>query len=252
MRRPTLKFDGIDGFTDTSFVCPHCGVLQVQDGLKIDLNSVYVQAIQCQSCRDITLIRQMMRSSPGGATPEERVTFFPVTGTRAARSFQYIPADVGQAYEDACFLRPLHIGASGAYARRALELILEHLKYGSKVLAQSIEAAQREADPDRRLRKSLLLRLEYVKEIGNFALHVRRDQELTIIDISPEEVDACLETIEELIETCFEEPERDRERIVELNKKLVSAGKREIAVPKADEALSDRPEPTALEDGRKS
>jgi hypothetical protein len=110
-------------------------------------------------------------------------------------------------------------------------LILENLGYGSRVLAQSIVAAGKEKDPDKRIRKHLLLRLDYIKEIGNFALHVRRDDALAIIDVTNEEVEFCIDTIEELIEVSFEEPGESRQKIIEANEKLTAARRPPIPVP---------------------
>ena len=86
--------------------------------------------------------------------------------------------------------------------------------YGSRVLAQSIVAAGKEKDPDKRIRKHLLARLDYIKEIGNFALHVPRDDALAIIEVADEEVEFCIDTIEELITVSFEEPGESREKII--------------------------------------
>ena len=73
--------------------------------------------------------------------------------------------------------------------------------------------------------------LDYIKEIGNFALHIRRDGEMAIVEIDPAEVATCLDTIEELITFQFEEPAADYARTLALNEKLLAAGKREIALP---------------------
>lgn len=146
-------------------------------------------------------------------------------------SFTYVPGEISAAYGEACGLVAHHIGAAGAYARRALELILDHAGYQKATLAASIEAAGKEQDAEKRLPRRLLTKLDYVKEIGNFALHVRRDGELAIVDIDIDEVEACLETIEELVTFLFEEPGRDRARTIALNEKLKAAGKKEINLP---------------------
>lgn len=185
---------------------------------------------RCANCRDVEIWLTMYGLESSGNKPQVSRAY-PATDVRAAISFAHAPSDIDAAYRDACLLFPIHTGASGAYARRALELILEGAGYGAKSLADSISAAQKDQDPDRRLPKRLLLRLNYIKDIGNFALHVRRDEELAIFTIDEQEVNACLETIEELVDFLFEEPVAEYKRVSSLNEKLTAAGKKLLELP---------------------
>lgn len=227
MRRPDLSSNG-SPVQQTDYICPHCGVLQAVVGRRHNMSAFAVTAFQCIHCEDLQISMSLFRLN--GSFDGSRC-IYPANANRLAKSFVAAPAEVEAAYVDACLLYGVHVGASGAYSRRALELILDGAGYKARSLADSIGVARLETDPDKRLPKRLLQKLDYIKEIGNFALHVRRDDELTIVAISAEEVAACLETIEDLIAYLFDEPVAEYQRTLVLNDKLKAAGKREIALP---------------------
>jgi hypothetical protein len=233
MKRPTITAGIPSDGMDTSYTCPYCGVLQAAATKTEDMGAVAVTLKQCVNCKDITILGKLYATSAGGNRyPQaEEYPLFPEKQIRPPEEFQYCPPEVEKAYKDACYLFHIHPGASGAYARRALELILEQAGYAGKTLADSISLAEKESDPDRKLNKGIIANLNYVKEIGNFALHIRRDDELVIVDISPEEVSACLETIEELIGRIFEDAGLHYQRLAAMNEKLKAAGKKEIPLP---------------------
>lgn len=194
---------------------------------------------------------------PGGlGGPQQRgkaQQLLPAAIARLPKQFAFVPEPIIKAYTDSCRLSGLHTGAAGAYARRALELLLDGMGYQAKTILDSIQKAKKETDPDKRLPKRLMLRLDYIKEIGNFALHVRRDRELAIIDVEAAEVEACLGTVEELLKFVFEDPGADYLRAVELNKKLAEANRPVLDLPDQpgsswDETAAERlldPEDTA-------
>ncbi|MFN3536155.1 MAG: DUF4145 domain-containing protein [Brevundimonas sp.] len=231
LRPSRLSNNGISTERDPDYSCPHCGRQQVISGLTWDFTSGDVSVKQCLSCAEISIDGLIVRYNPSGSDQTSRYSFYPGRMPRPALHFEHTPAEVVTAYQEACRLFGLHVGAAGAYARRALELILDHAGYAKPVLAASIELAAKEEDGEKRLPKRLLTKLDYVKEIGNFAVHVRRDGELSIVEIDGDEVEACLEIIEELVAFMFEEPGRDRVRTEALNAKLKAAGKKEIALP---------------------
>ena len=230
-RRPDIVYAANSTTEDTQFECPHCGVLQATSVYRTDFNAMIYVARQCRNCRDLDLrisYRSGSRSTPYMA---EAVRFFPAKAQRRTKDFRAVPPEVEKAYGDACGLRSVHVGAAGAYARRALELLLDSAGYASNSLDASIKLARAETELDKRLPKRLLQKLDYIREIGNFALHVRRDNELVIVAIGEEEVDACLETVEGLIGYIYEEPLVEYERVMALNEKLRAANKREIPLP---------------------
>lgn len=204
--------------------------MQVTAGFSENLGAAKILIFRCANCLDVEVWLTLYAVESANERPRT-ARAYPEKDARSAVSFAHVPSEIDAAYRDACLLFPIHTGASGAYARRALELILEGAGYAAKSLAESIEAAQKEKDPDKRLPKRLMLRLNYIKEIGNFALHVRRDEELAIFTIDEQEVTACLETIEELVQFLFEEPVSEYKRISRLNEKLQSAGKKLLELP---------------------
>lgn len=216
---------------DGDYSCPHCNRQQIITYVQVDLRGLKLEVRQCLTCREFKLDMQIVRYNSIGQDPVDKLALYPAERTRAPQPFVYAPHEVLRAYEEACRLYGMHIGSAGAYARRGLELILDRAGYTKPTLAASIDAASKEPDGEKRLPKRLLTKLDYVKEIGNFALHVRRDGELAIVEIDQDEVEACLEILEELVVHLFEEPGRDRTRTIALNMKLRAAGKKEIAVP---------------------
>jgi hypothetical protein len=228
MKRPLLHAGQASEVRRTDYTCPHCGVLQASTGRREHLGAILIQVFQCVNCRDVEVA---LVTYERGDIVEAEWTAFPFHRNRIAKIFVVAPPEVETAYNEACALFGVHTGASGAYARRALELILDNAGYPAKNLADSIKLARAEPDPDKRLPKRLLQKLDYIREIGNFALHVRRDDELTIVPIDAEEVSTCLETIEDLISQMFEEPVAEYRRTLALNEKLRAAGKKEIELP---------------------
>ncbi|MBU4433454.1 MAG: DUF4145 domain-containing protein [Alphaproteobacteria bacterium] len=216
---------------DVKYVCPHCHRIQVIKYHVQHAGAVILHVKQCLSCRDVELKVGFVQVGMPHGISSPMLTLYPSSQARSSVKYLFAPPEVVGAYGEACKLYGLHVGAAGAYARRALELILDNLGYAKPTLAASIDLANKETDIDKRLPKRLLAKLDYVKEIGNFALHIRRGEDLTIVEIGTDEVEACLEIIEELVVFSFEEPGRDRARTEALNSKLKAAGKREIALP---------------------
>lgn len=202
------------------------------------MGAAKILVYRCANCRDVEVWLTLYSAESENARPHS-TRAYPANDVRSAVSFAHAPAEIDSAYRDACLLFPIHTGASGAYARRALELILEGAGYAAKSLAESIDFAQKEKDPDKRLPKRLMLRLNYIKEIGNFALHVRRDEELAIFTIDEQEVSTCLETIEELVQFLFEDPVAEYKRITRLNEKLASSGKKLLELPELPSHLQN-------------
>ena len=107
--------------------------------------------------------------------------------------------------------------------------MLEKLGYEQQWLAQKIAAAVAETDPEKRLPKRIVHRLKYLAEAGNFGIHIRRNTTTSeIVEVEPIEVEACLDTVEEMIQEIYELPGEDAERTAAMNEKLAAAGKKTI------------------------
>ena len=224
------------------YTCKFCATKQVVPIIFCDMGFVEFRIRQCLHCSQPDINLTAFYENNGSFSRAFDKTLYPTQSIRPPILFEFCNSEVRSAYEEACQLFPVHAGASGAYARRAIEIILDNAGYQSKSLAEAIGAAANEADPDKKLPKRLIQKLNYVKEIGTFALHVRRDGELSIVPISSEEVSACLEIVEELISTLFDEPGKDYARTIEANEKLRASGKKEIELPPMPEGFSKPPE----------
>ena len=223
----TILFGG-----DEKFDCPHCHRQQVVKPVDASFGAGTVRVFQCLGCSQLQVNLTLVRANSGSA---QRFPFkvYPRTQNRPPKVFNHLPDEVESAYHQAYALVPIHAGAAGAYGRRALEVILDGMGYGAPTLFKSIALARAEDDRDRRLPRRLLDRLNYIKEVGNFALHVRRDGELAIIEMSAVEVEACLTIIEDLMTFVFEEPGEEKIQATELNKQLVEANKPPMPVSDA-------------------
>lgn len=229
-----LAAKGLTYQVDRHFDCPHCKRRQVVKPLVAAVNACDIEILQCLGCRELQVGIVPHRGSDPANQRITAITIHPKERLRPPKPFRYLPSEVGEAYVQACDLIGVHAGAAGAYARRALEVILDGMGYHAKTLLQSLERARAETDPDRRLPRRILDRLDYVKEVGNFALHVRRNRELAIIEMSDVEAGACLQIVEELMTFVFEEPGAAQAQATQLNKQLQAASRPEIPTSDAE------------------
>ncbi len=243
-----LDARSITWITEENFDCPHCKRQQVVRAVIANFVAVSVEVRQCLGCTQV----EVKLAKQTGNQPARQFPFvvFPRVLARPAKAFKHLPNEVRSAYVQACQLLPVHAGAAGAYARRALEIVLDGMGHQAPTMLKSIELARSEDDQDRRLPRRLLDQLDYVKEVGNFALHVRRNGELSIIEISKPEVEACLTIIEDILTFVFEEPGDEQDRRDRLNEQLAEAKKKPLPQSEAEPlwdaelAARDPDEPT--------
>lgn len=218
--------------------CPHCGRSQVVRPRIAEFKGAQVTLWQCLACSELQVNLEHRTAQKGGlggilSVRGFDVKLYPSRRARPPKQFAYVPKEISAAYDEACLLFGIHAGAAGAYARRCLELLLDGMGYQAKTILGSIDLARTEADYDKRLPKRYLDRLDYIKEVGNFALHVRRDHELAIIEVDKEQVSVCLDIIESLLDYVFEDPGQQYAKAVEMNEALKKASKKELPLPEA-------------------
>jgi hypothetical protein len=229
LRCPELSF-GVPAraLNTTHWKCSHCETSQETNAALVDTGPMLLAVYRCVRCSRPTLQATVIRA-------HESNTYlgclYPVIVGRPPQRFAGLPAEVLRSYEEACRLMGFSAGASGAYARRTLELTLDHLGYVGQSLADGIKAAEAEKDVDKRLPKRVLQQLGYIREIGNFALHVRRDDALILVEIDDVEAAACLDIIEEMLREVYSIPVGDYDRILALNEKLMATGKKALPLP---------------------
>lgn len=216
-----------------NFDCPHCSRQQVISPLQVNFGAAVVSVRQCLGCTQIEVKLNLAYAHKPSAS-RKNLVIYPGRQQRPPKPFTHLPDEVQGAYEQACRLVPVHAGAAGAYARRALEVVLDGMGYTAPTLLKSIEAARAEENRDRRLPKRLLDRLDYIKEVGNFALHVRRDGELSIIEMSKAEVEVCLTIVEDIMAFVFEDPGEEASQRESLNAQLAAANKKPFPEPEGE------------------
>lgn len=221
--RAEMQFNKCGPTEATTFACPHCGFGQKVQPFWTDLGSLETTVWQCLNCTEYTVDLSLY----GDVQDTRRV--FPANRGRAPIQYDHCDPEVLRTYKEACDLTSVSAGAAGAFARKTVELILEKRGYNQTWLAQKIDAAVAEIDFDKRLPKRILTRLDYLKEAGNFGIHIRRNSVTTeIVEVEDIEVEACLDTVEELIQECYEQPGEDQLRRDAMNVKLGAAGKKLI------------------------
>ena len=232
-KRGEMEHKGSGTTLPTKLTCPHCGHEQVIQGLTLNANSARLSIFQCLGCSDFAITAAFDSFQPGqGRHIGPAIPIWPKgKQPRSPLEFAFVPADVSKAYSEACDLLSVHAGAAGGFARRALELLLDAAGYESKTILDAIKAVHAEPDADKRLPKRLRDRLDYIKEVGNFAVHIRRDDQMIILNITEDEASAAIDTIEALIGWIFEEPGQHYHEAVAMNEKLRAAGKPEIPLP---------------------
>jgi hypothetical protein len=233
---PLLQATGILTKAPTTWVCWACRTKQSTSPGYAEFTAFGITIFQCLECLECKIVGTqreyvVIQGRYAGQAKDKALNLHPGPRPRPARNFRFVHPEVMKSYTEACSLFGAHAGAAGAFARRTLELLLEHAGYAKPTLDQSIKAAEKETDADRKLPARLLSSLGYIREAGNFAVHVRRDQGLIILDITREEVSACLEVVEELTDHLFEQPAEQFQRMEKLNEKLVAAGKTPLPLP---------------------
>lgn len=219
-----IKIHAVDWRPPEKFTCPHCGFGQKVRHFLTDLQTIEVRIFQCLECSMPTVT---MKLFDGGDTLDKML--YPTGIGRRITTYRFCDPEVFRIYAEACDLSGVSSSAAGAFARKSVELMLEKLGYEQQWLAQKITAAVAETDPDKRLPKRIIQRLKYLAEAGNFGIHIRRNTTTSeIVEVEPIEVEACLDTVEEMIQEIFELPGEDAERTAAMNEKLAAAGKKTI------------------------
>ena len=133
-----------------------------------------------------------------------------------------VPADLAEDFIEACGVLNASPKASAALSRRCLQGILRSNGFIDKDLAPAIQSAIASKQLPSLLAKSL----DAVRNIGNFAAHPMKDTSTgLVLPVEPEEAEWNLDVLEGLFDYFYVLPAREQEKIDELNKKLVAAGK---------------------------
>lgn len=109
------------------------------------------------------------------------------------------PDYIARAYEEAARVLPVSANAAAALARRTLQLIMrEILGVEPSTLKREIDSASKKL-PD-----YLIDGLHALREVGNFALHPKKDNETgSVIETEPQEAELTVALVEALLQQQF-------------------------------------------------
>ena len=138
-----------------------------------------------------------------------------------------VPKTIRDDYVEACNVLSVSPKASAALSRRVLQAILYKQGYAAKDLAKQVNEVLNESSPDKVLPSSIKIKIDAVRNLGNFAAHPIEDKSNSqVIEVESEEAEWCLEIIEALFDHYWDAPStNDLKLLGNLNKKLTRAGK---------------------------
>jgi hypothetical protein len=104
--------------------------------------------------------------------------------------------------------------------------MLHNNGYKVNDLSKEIDLLLNEVDAKKAIRNKLRVTVDGIRNFGNFSAHPIDDKTtLQIIDVEPQEVEWCIETIEELFEHFYVAPAAAKAKKALLDEKLKAAGK---------------------------
>ncbi len=115
-----------------------------------------------------------------------------------------LEAHIKKTYDEARQILPFSPMAAAVLCRRCLQhVIREKLGISKHNLHEEIAEAIKKPE----LTKNTQEALDHIRKIGNWGAHPSVDQANTIIDVTPEEADYCLDVLELLFEDLYVRPQ---------------------------------------------
>lgn len=198
-------------FTGEPGLCPHCGTAatfapvasadanNARIDLKRDRGKVKTQIAVCHACSCLLFGAADRDTGSSG-----RFAMWP-NETWPDRAPIDLEHDIRKAYDEARAVFGLSPTASAVLARRCLQhVIRERLQIRENTLFQQIEKAVKREE----LSKPTKDALHHVREIGNWAAHPSvdygsADQASTIIEVTREEAEYTIESVEMLFDDLY-------------------------------------------------
>lgn len=218
--------------------CPHCRKAiheQVKNSpIGEDLTSNWTLVYQtCPACkRYILALHERYDRYTVGSThyyhSERSFLCYPKAVNRAPLP-QEVPEKYAQDYHEACLTLSDSPKASAALSRRCLQHILRD---EAKVKQGNLASEIQEILDSGKLPSHLLLSLDGVRNIGNFAAHpIKSTVSGEVIDVETGEAEWNLDVLEGLFDYFFVQPTIMQTKREALNAKLREAGKPEMKWP---------------------
>ncbi len=191
-----------------SGLCPHCGVLATFESrwsgpmpeARVSMIPPHPDGVIgdigiCTSCQ--CLVFGAVEYFPNGA---RRSTFLWPCESWPDRAPPGLEASVKQSYDEARSILALSPAAASVLARRCLQTVLrDKLGIIKRTLNQEIEEAELRDEFSKPTRESLHL----VREIGNLGAHLEFDTSNTLIEVTREQAQYTMETLEMVFDDLY-------------------------------------------------
>jgi len=183
--------------------CPQC-------------DSILVGAVEfCRSTEEIA----------SSEIPDGSYKFYPLWPRGSERPVPpEVPDHVARDYKEASLTLEFSPKASGALSRRCLETVLTE-KGGAtqRLLSEKIEHVLAS------LPSAIAHNLDYLREIGNFGVHQQKDTHTgELVEVEEGEAEWSLDVLDSLFDHYYVQPERNKKRRAEFDKKIDQAGRKPI------------------------
>lgn len=211
--------------------CKHCGIEffpsdEMTQEINLEtwgLNQDYsIVNSKCPSCKELNILLYYQKNY---LMPQSKASIYQVWPIGFKREFNTddIPEAYLGDYIEACVVLPFSTKASAALSRRCLQSILSnHFRIDKKRLDHQIEKAIN----DKIFSAIVCEQLNYLREIGNFAVHeIKSTHTNEIIDVEQGEAEWCIELLEAIFLEAFQTPAQIKRKRAEFDKKINEAGR---------------------------
>lgn len=207
-------FQGTYSYTSTAGICPHCGnAATFKECVRQQIpNAVmtsrprpdfclFVEVARCDACNCITI--GVKENAGTGHT--QRVQHLWPNEEWVDRAPEGIEEHVKSSYDEARAVLSLSPTAAAVLARRCLQQVLrDRLSIKENTLFAEIEKAEKREEFSKPTREAL----HHVRKIGNWGAHATHDQAATLIDVTRDDAEYTLETIEMVFDDLYVASER--------------------------------------------
>ena len=198
-------------------------------GDAISCNIEYMQCANAE-CRQMVIrlneIRTTTRFRGGVPIVDHSGSKWIVYPRHSERSVDLlVPEPFRRNYLEAAAILDISARASAMLARRVLADLLE--TYGGRAeygLATRIDKFNEDTTHPHDLRKNL----HYIREIGDFSAHTKKDDQANIIDVDREEAEWTLNIVDRLFDYFIVTPTRDAQMRQAMDEKLKAANRRPV------------------------
>jgi hypothetical protein len=176
----------------------------------------------CPNCNNIIVLLEWGKHAQDAREPEGEILVYPKAMSRSPPSME-VPSPLREDYVEACMTLSLSPKASAALSRRSLQTLLREY---AKVRPTNLEDEIRQVLDSGDLPSHIAAALDGVRNIGNFAAHPFKSlQTGQIAEVELGEAEWLLDTLEDMFDFYFVQPDRLRKRREKLDAKLKEHGK---------------------------